>query len=435
MTVSRIELDGYKNLSGVKITLDKHANVISGKNGAGKTSVIEGMMDALLGKTEMGKVPQRKIKKGEDSATIEVTLDTDDGELIVQRKITQKDVYLKAHRSDGIKVTQTDLSNLLDKTTINITKLLFMKPDEQVNFIKSVAGINTEEVEEKYRELYAERTVLNRELKQAKAVLDSKPEPENVERVDVSELQKELSEAMMHNQEADKMSNEINAKKMRIESIESSVSAGDAEIEQLQQRIADIKQKNKERKAEISTIKKEIKGFKKPQYRDVSALNEQITTAAVTNELAAVYEDYVSAKQDVVDAEEKVNAVNAQMQSALREREDIIANGRLPFKNIGLDKDLGLTISGIPFSEMSTAQKIRVMSRIYIESNPRLKVIYIQDGSLLDEDTLAQITEMSDMKDFQFLIEVVEEHDGDIIMREGRVVGGDDIEDEDAEEL
>jgi DNA repair exonuclease SbcCD ATPase subunit len=438
MTVSRIELDGYKNLSGVKITLDKHANVISGKNGAGKTSVIEGMMDALLGKTEMGKVPQRKIKKGEASAVIEVTLDTDDGELVVQRKITAKDVYLKAHRSDGTKVTQTDLSNLLDKTTINITKLLFMKPEEQVNFIKSVAGINTEEVEERYRDLYAERTVLNRELKQAKAVLDSKPEPEEVERVDVSELQKELSEAMLHNQEADKKTNEMNAKKMRIESIEARVSAGEDEIKQLQDRIAEIKEKNKERKAEITKIKKEVKSFfsrNEVLYRDVTVLNEQITSAAVTNELAAVYEDYVKAKQDVADAEERVNEVNTKMKDALQEREDLIANGRLPFKNIGLDKDLGLTISGIPFSEMSTAQKIRVMSRIYIESNPRLKVIYIQDGSLLDEDTLAQITEMSDMKDFQFLIEVVEEHDGDIVMREGRVISGDDVEDEDVEEL
>jgi DNA repair exonuclease SbcCD ATPase subunit len=311
-----------------------------------------------------------------------------------------------------------------------------MKPQDQIDFIKEIAGIDTSKVEEEYRELFAERTILNRDLKQARAVFESKKEVEKVDRVDVSDLQKQLSEAMMHNQKVDKEMNEINAKKSKISTLESSIENGEVQIKELEKRIAEIKEKNKQHKAEISSIKKEIKASKPPEYININGLNKQIAEASDINKLAEEYEEFVSAEKAVIDAEVAVSEIGEKMKKKLEERESIISGGRLPFKNIGLDKDLGLTISGIPFSEMSTAQKIRVMSRIYIESNPLLKVIYIQDGSLLDDETMRMITEMSDMKDFQFLVEVVGEQEGDIVMREGRVVTDEeDKEVESKEEL
>jgi exonuclease SbcC len=422
MKVSEINISNFKNIEIASIELNNHINVISGKNGAGKSSVIEAMMDAIIGKTNMGKVPQRKIKKGSDSATIEVVLATDSGELVVQRKITAKGVYLKARRSDGTKVTQTDLSNLLNNATINITRLLTMKPSEQIDFIKEVAGIDTEQVEDEYRRLYAERRMLKQILNETRAVFEAMGEVEEVAHIDVSEVQKELSEAMQHNQAIDREINEISIKEAKITSLESAIDDGVAQIEELQERIDKIKEKNKERKTQIGALKKEIKAAKPRKRIDVAGLNAKMAEASEINKRADRYQEFLDAEKKVLDAEVAVSNVAVKMEEKLSERQAIIEKGKLPFKNIGLDKELGLTISGIPFAEMSTAQKIRVMSRIYIESNPELKVIYIQDGSLLDDHTLSQITEMSDMKDFQFLIEVVGEQEGAIVMREGHVV-------------
>jgi len=422
MKVSEINISNFKNIEIASIELNNHIHVISGKNGAGKSSVIEAMMDAIIGKTNMGKVPQRKIKKGSDSATIEVVLATDSGELVVQRKITAKGVYLKARRSDGTKVTQTDLSNLLNNATINITRLLTMKPSEQIDFIKEVAGIDTEQVEDEYRRLYAERRMLKQILNETRAVFEAMGEVEEVAHIDVSEVQKELSEAMQHNQAIDREINEISIKEAKITSLESAIDDGVAQIEELQERIDKIKEKNKERKTQIGALKKEIKAAKPRKRIDVAGLNAKMAEASEINKRADRYQEFLDAEKKVLDAEVAVSNVAVKMEEKLSERQAIIEKGKLPFKNIGLDKELGLTISGIPFAEMSTAQKIRVMSRIYIESNPELKVIYIQDGSLLDDHTLSQITEMSDMKDFQFLIEVVGEQEGAIVMREGHVV-------------
>jgi len=109
MILTGMKIEGYKNISFVELVPDSHMNLVSGKNGAGKSSLIEAMIDAIKGKTEMGKRPQRKIQSGKDKAVIEVTLGEGDSALKIRRTITQKDVYLKAERADGKPVSQTDL--------------------------------------------------------------------------------------------------------------------------------------------------------------------------------------------------------------------------------------------------------------------------------------------------------------------------------------
>jgi hypothetical protein len=55
--------------------------------------------------------------------------------------------------------------------------------------------------------------------------------------------------------------------------------------------------------------------------------------------------------------------------------------------------------------------------------NPKLKVIRIMDGSLLDGENMAVITEMAKDKDFQIWIERVEDgSDMAIIIEDGAIV-------------
>jgi hypothetical protein len=65
---------------------------------------------------------------------------------------------------------------------------------------------------------------------------------------------------------------------------------------------------------------------------------------------------------------------------------------------------------GIPFIQGSAAEQLRVSMAIAMASNPKLKVILIRDGSLLDADNLKVIEEMARDKDFQVWIEAVREN-------------------------
>ncbi len=176
---------------------------------------------------------------------------------------------------------------------------------------------------------------------------------------------------------------------------------------------------------------KEIKKRKAnlSQEKDTEGLRDQVSTAEDTNAKAKNYEMYKSIKVGSDVAQKKVDDINIEMDKMLIDRDNIIKNSKLPFKNVEFDKDLGLVIAGIPFDDMSSAQQIKIMSRIYIESKPELQVIYIKDGSLLDPDTLKQIAGMSELKDYQFLVEIVDEVEGSIIMREGHILGSENNDD------
>ncbi len=437
MKIVGLQIENFKRIEFVNLELDEHMNIVSGRNGAGKTSLVEALMGAIGGKTEMGKNPQRKIKDGADKAVVEVTLSDGKRTLNIKRTITGKDVYLKATSNDGTPVKQSDLDLIFDHTTINLMKLLHMNVKEQVEFMKRVGGINTDQVEEDYKAKFAERTVLNRDLKEKKSILASIGDVEEVKRVDSSEIIVKLNEISEFNSTVD--GSILNHSKSEME-LDRAIDARARALEgivALEKEIASLKEQQflyDKKVDELSAIEKEMKSAVK-QKRDDSELRRDLENVEETNKKASEYERYTEAVESHDAQHNKVNVVNNAMIHLLKQRDNMIANSKLPFKNVSFDKERGVVIENIAFDDMSSAQQIRIMARIYIESNPGLKVIYIKDGSLLDPETLQAISEMSELKDYQFLVEIVNEQDESIVMRDGGVLGADIVEDDEREEV
>ncbi len=425
MIVKQLQITDYKNISCVDVELDEHMNFVAGNNGDGKTSFVTSILHAIGGKTTIGKHPQRVIKNGKDKAIIEVKLEDGKDSLTIKRTITEKGVYLKAERDDGEQVSQTDLDNLFDNSTINITKLLNLDTKGQVEYVKEVAGIDTSVVEEEYREMYAERTILNRIKKEKSAALSDYGERESVPSVSIENLRMELASAVAEN--AEKKA-EMNQSVLLLDEAERQKEYNNGVVRRIEQIELSLKEARSSLKKGEEVEKQILAKHKKASAKTFEITNtdiieKNINKAVSQNKLADEYLIYNNLKSSVQKSTADVDAIGLKMSSKLKERENIIKNSTLPFSNIEFDKDLGLMIGEIPFTEMSTAQQIRIMSRIYIQANPLLKVVYIKDGSLLDKDTLSQITEMSDMKDFQFLVEVVGNKENAIVMHEGGIVG------------
>ena len=83
-----------------------------------------------------------------------------------------------------------------------------------------------------------------------------------------------------------------------------------------------------------------------------------------------------------------------------------------------------MIIGDVPFSEKSSGEQLRISTRIGMELNPELRVLFIEDGSLLDEESYATIRELADRHGYQILVENVGESPGDdqIVMRAGAVI-------------
>ena len=86
---------------------------------------------------------------------------------------------------------------------------------------------------------------------------------------------------------------------------------------------------------------------------------------------------------------------------------EAIAAAKMPVAGLGFGDGV-VTYNDIPFDQASSAEQLRVSLAIAMAANPKLRVIRIEDGSLLDEDSLAQIAAMAKDHDYQVWIERVE---------------------------
>jgi DNA repair exonuclease SbcCD ATPase subunit len=94
MKIVSLKAENFLRLIAVEISPSGETVLITGKNGAGKSSVLDAIVVALCGKKYL---PKKPIRDGQDSA--EIIIETE--ELIVTRKITQEQSYVKVTNKQG----------------------------------------------------------------------------------------------------------------------------------------------------------------------------------------------------------------------------------------------------------------------------------------------------------------------------------------------
>jgi len=93
----------------------------------------------------------------------------------------------------------------------------------------------------------------------------------------------------------------------------------------------------------------------------------------------------------------------------------------MPVEGLAFDPD-GVTYQGVPFSQCSAAEQMRVSMAVALAMNPSLRVCLIRDGSLLDSDSLEIIREMAEAADAQVWLERVSEGaDCQVIIEDGAI--------------
>jgi DNA repair exonuclease SbcCD ATPase subunit len=110
MTITKLTIQNLMKISLAEITPEGNMVVIAGKNGQGKTSILNSFAFALGGKRL---IPERPIKDGETSAQVTVELD----DYTVTRRWTANDKStVKIESKDG--AIYKSPQNMLDKVVI-----------------------------------------------------------------------------------------------------------------------------------------------------------------------------------------------------------------------------------------------------------------------------------------------------------------------------
>lgn len=398
MKLARITADNFMRLVAVDITTDQRVMQITGRNGAGKSAILNAIMVALAGK---GALPSDPVRHGADSATI--TLDL--GTYLVTRKIKPNgDTTLVVESREGARFPspQKLLDKLLGTLSFDPEAFSRMKAKEQRDALAELAGLRTmlDDLAMHDRVDFDNRTTINRDLARAKAQLDTFATMEPVEMVDVSATLAEIRAAAEKNKEGDA----ISAQKQRYVRDAAALRETAAQKREQAARLLD---EADEADSQAELADNAAASFVVPPVIDTSALHTRLEQAESINATARQYAERQKVAAVVADLTAQSDELTARMKAREAERHTVIAAAEFPVPDIAIGDDCVL-YKGVPFDQASSAEQLRVSAAIGMRTNPTLRLMLIRDGSRLDEDSLAMLESAAELEDFVLLIESVD---------------------------
>ena len=433
MKIVRLEAENVKRLVAVSIKPDGTLCVIGGRNGQGKSSLLDAIEMALGGKDH---VPEMPVRKGEATARVVCDL----GDIIVTRTFkADGHTSLVVSNREGARFPspQSMLDKLVGQLSFDPIAFARMAPREQRETLRELVGLDFSGLDAKRAGLFEERTAINRATKVLEARLQAMPEHPDApaEPVVVADLVDELEAAKAMHAEADESARAADewrrdiatheqrveaAKKrsgairLQIEELQAQLSASHDEINREEQLLADQRAGTLKASAAAAEARSKLPDLAPIREKIAAAegVNAKVRANAARQELA------LEAGAAVAEAEKLTNAI----EQIDFEKGEALAGAAFPVPGLSFDES-GVLLNGVPFSQASSAEQLRVSVAMGLAANPRLRVLLIRDGSLLDEDSLRLVAEMAAEADAQVWLERVSD-DGvgcSVVIEDGAV--------------
>lgn len=409
MKILKLTTENIKKISVVEISPQGNVVQITGRNGQGKSSVLDSIWYALGGTDDN---PQQPIRTGAESASITIDL----GEYVVTRKFTEKGTTLTVKSKDGAHFPspQTMLNKMLGDMTFDPLEFAHIKPRDQFDRLRHVAkiGDELEAIEQKEKAYFDNRTDANREVKRLEAqvagitVAEGTPE----EPIDVSAVVAE----------GERLRDENTAIAQAVETMRILF----ADITKQKQAIEDAKTQIISLENNITESLRIIQGLDEKANtapHDLQPLRDKVASANTVNAAVAQRQLKDKLKKDLAEAEVIAKSFDTNLEASRKAKAELFEKAAMPVEGLTL-VDGQVFYRGIPFSQASTAEQLRVSVAIAMAANPTIRVIRIKDASLLDDENMASIAAMANEKDYQVWLERVDgSGEVGVVIEDGRV--------------
>jgi energy-coupling factor transporter ATP-binding protein EcfA2 len=424
-----MEVENIKRVSFARIRPKGDVVIITGGNGSGKSSILDGIEWAITGTS---RIPTQPIKKGANFANIRI----DFGDFRVTRHFARTDparskdgsnfytkLILEGKQKEKFASPQALLDSFLGTISFDPLALLSLKPKDQVETLRAVAGLNLAELDKAIEEVYQKRRDAARELGTYEGLLKATPKPPEdlpEKEVDLDAIAREIGTAGEHNAKVRELLAQQTAKRRRAEELRAEAEAKRAQILRLVKEIeeADDLQAKMDKGADEMKI---------PAALDPAELTKRLQDSQKVNEEIRLQVTYRNLEKRVNDSKARVEQLDGEVNTRREARAAAIANAKLPLPGLSIG-DGEVLFNDIPFSQISNAEQIKVSTALAMASNPKLRVLRIKDGSLLDDKSLAQIAEMATEQSYQVWVERVTSTGKVQVLMEDGEASGEDVE-------
>ncbi len=438
MKIVSLTVVNIKGIEAVHIEPDPdgHLVVISGKNGAGKSTAIDSIGYTVGGKDLVCEEP---IRRGARKGSTKVVLDNG---LVVERFYTPGGGRLVATPKDSgpMSKPQTFLDALVGPISFDPLAFSRMSPKAQRETLAKLIGLDTTELDRERQDVYDARTVENREMHRLEGVLSEveKDDDAPAEPVDVGGLVAELREADAKHAQF-RATNETAADyRNRARNCQEIAEHSQVEIAQLEKQIemANRRVKNETEAAEglqQNAAARDQEAAKLAEsLPDRDTIKDRIEEAGGINDKVRANEQYTKLAEQIAGYGQKVGALSGKLSDLDAQKLQRITDAKYPIEGLALDED-SVLYNTLPLTQASQAEELRISVAIGIAMNPELRLLLIRDGDHLDDESLCLVGKMAEESDSQLWIERIREDAATSVVIEGGRVKGAPVEANDAD--
>ena len=361
--INKLEIENVKRVKATRFEPEE----IGGKNGQGKTSVLDAITWALGGERYRPSQAQR------DGSVlppyIHVVLSNG---LVVERKGKNSD--LKVIDPEGRKGGQQLLNEFVEELALNLPRFMQANNREKADRLLRIIGVGDRlhELEQQERELYANRHAIGQIADQKKKYAQEIAYYPDAPKEPVS-----ATELILRQQEILARNGENQRKRMRLQQLE-------GEAAEVQRKLDELLARRQAVLADLDTARRSAADL---ADESTAELEQSIANVEQINRKVRANLDKDKAETDALAYQNRYVDLTEQLESVRKARTDLLQNADLPLPGLSVENG-ELLYQGKAWDCMSGADQLRVATAIVRRLNPKCGFVLLDKLEQMDLDTL-----------------------------------------------
>lgn len=379
--INKLEIENVKRVKAVSLEPTQNGlTVIGGRNGQGKTSVLDSIAWALGGNKYKPSQPHREGSVLPPNLQISLS-----NGLEIKRDGKNSD--LKVIDPSGQKAGQKLLDSFVEEFALNLPKFMESSNADKARTLLQIIGVGDKlaEFEKKEQELYNERLVIGRVADQKKKFAAEMTYFQEApkELISVSELIQEQQAILAKNAENERLRGQRDSLKQRQVQL-------DSEIARLIEEKAKVDQ-------QLEIAEKDALDL---HDESTEQLEYSISNTEEINRKVRANLDKDKAEQDAQVEKEKYDNLSAQIDRIRLDKNQLLEDADLPLPGLSVAEG-ELLYKGQRWDNMSGAEQLKVSTAIVRKLNPECGFILIDKLEQMDLDTLKEFGQWLEQEQLQ----------------------------------
>ena len=414
--INKLELENVKRVRGVRLEPTASGlTVIGGRNGQGKTSVLDAIAWALGGEK------YRPSKAERDGSVLppEIRVELSNG-IVVERK--GKNSALKVTDPSGGRRGQKLLDEFVEQLALNLPKFMEASDKDKAATLLNIIGVGDQlaALEKQEAELYQERLMVGRVADQKQKYAAEMPQYDGVpsDLISASELIRRQQDILARNARRQQWAREYDAIMAERDRIDNLIEKNKQELIELQNRALLLEQQAKD--AQKSPAQMEMES--------TAELEESIAQIDEINAKVRANLDRAKAVEDARQYTAQYNDLSGKIDQVRGKKRALLDGAELPLPGLGVENG-ALVYNGQAWDCMSSSEQLKVATAIVRKLNPDCGFVLVDKLEQMDAQTMREFGAWLEAEGLQVIATRVTSagEDCTIVIEDGAVVETTDV--------